>query len=42
MTETEEKIDVRAEYVLEINEENLSECTIEMNIKPREAGSLNL
>ena len=42
VTETEEKIDVRAEYVLEINEENLSECTIEMNIKPREAGSLNL
>ena len=28
--------------MLEINEENLSECTIEMNIKPREAGSLNL
>ena len=42
VNETEEKIDVRAEYVLEINEENLSECTIEMNIKPREAGSLNL
>lgn len=42
VTETEEQIDVRAEYVLEINEENLSECTIEMNIRPREAGSLNL
>ena len=42
VTDAEEKIDVRAEYVREINEENLSECTIEMNIKPREAGSLNL
>ena len=42
VTETEERIDIRAEYVLAVNEENLSECTIEMNIKPREAGSLNL
>ena len=42
VTETEENIDVRVEYVLEINEENMSECTIEMNIKPREAGNLDL
>ena len=42
VTETEERIDIRAEYVLAVNEENLSECTIEMNIKPREAGNLNL
>ena len=42
VTETEENIDIRVEYVLEINEENMSECTIEMNIKPREAGNLDL
>ena len=42
VTETEERIDIRAEYVLAVNEENLSECTIEMNISPREAGNLNL
>ena len=39
VTETEEKIDVRAEYVLEINEENLSECTIEMNISREKPGA---
>ena len=42
VTETEERIDIRAEYVLAVNEENLTECTIEMNIRPREAGNLNL
>ena len=42
VTETEERINIRAEYVLAVNEENLSECTIEMNIRPREAGNLNL
>ena len=42
VTETEKRIDIRAEYVLAVNEENLSECTIEMNIRPREAGNLNL
>ena len=42
VTETEERIDIRAEYVQAVNEENLSECTIEMNIRPREAGNLNL
>ena len=42
VTETEERIDIRVEYVLAVNEENLSECTIEMNIRPREAGNLNL
>lgn len=42
VTETEGRIDIRAEYVLAVNEENLSECTIEMNIRPREAGNLNL
>ena len=39
---SEKSIDIRAEYVLEINEENLAECTIEMNIRPREAGNLDL
>lgn len=42
VTETEKNIAVRAEYVLEVNEENLAECTIEMNVRPREAGSLSL
>lgn len=42
VTETEENIDIRAEYLLEINEENMAECTIEMNVRPREAGNLKL
>ena len=40
--ETEDSIDICAEYLLEINEENMAECTILMYVKPREAGSLKL
>lgn len=40
--ETEERIDIRADYLLEINEENMAECTVHMNVKPRQAGNLRL
>lgn len=40
--ETEERIDIRAEYLLDVNEERLAECTIQMNVRPREAGNLSL
>ncbi len=42
ITETDESIGIRAEYILEVNEENLAECTIKMDIRPREAGYLDL
>ena len=40
--ESEEAIDVAVDYVLEVNEEQLAECNIKMNIRPREAGNLSL
>ena len=40
--ESEEVIDVAVDYVLEVNEEQLAECNIKMNIRPREAGNLSL
>lgn len=40
--ETEEKIEVCVEYLLEVNEEQLAECRIQMKICPRESGNLFL
>lgn len=40
--ETEEKIEVCVEYLLEVNEEQLAECRIQMKICPRESGNLSL
>ena len=35
-------IGVKVEYSLEVNEQHLAECTIEMQVKPRAAGNLSL
>ncbi|MBC5658452.1 DUF1934 domain-containing protein [Anaerosacchariphilus sp. NSJ-68] len=35
-------IGVKVEYILEVNEQHLAECTIEMQVKPRAAGNLSL
>ena len=32
----------KVEYILEVNEQHLAECTIEMQVKPRAAGNLSL
>ena len=40
--ERDDAIDVAVEYVLEANEEQLAECRIQMKIRPREAGHINL
>jgi len=40
--ETEDAIDVAVDYVLEVNEEQLAECRIQIKIRPREAGQINL
>ena len=35
-------IGVKVDYILEVNEQHLAECTIEMQVKPRAAGNLSL
>ena len=35
-------IGVKVEYILEVNEQHLAECTIEVQVKPRAAGNLSL
>lgn len=40
--ESEEKIEVAVDYLLEVNAEQLAECHIKMHIRPREAGNLSL
>lgn len=40
--EEESAIGVKVEYILEVNEQHLAECTIEMQVKPRTAGNLSL
>lgn len=40
--ETEQNIDVTVKYALEVNYEHLAECTIELNIKAKNAGDFRL
>ena len=40
--ETEENIDVKVEYNLEVNYEHLADCFISVNIKSKEAGDFTL
>lgn len=40
--ETEENIDVEVRYALEINYEHLADCTLQMNIKSKDAGDFSL
>lgn len=42
LTETENQIDVKVDYALEINDEHLADCTIRMKVCSRENGSLHL
>ena len=35
--ETEENIDIRAEYALDVDHDPIADCTIQINIKPRES-----
>ena len=42
MREEDALIGVKVEYILEVNEQHLAECTIEMQVKPRAAGNLSL
>lgn len=40
MRESEEQIDVKVDYALEINSEHLAECSIDVTVRPRNAGGL--
>lgn len=42
VTETEQDIDVKVEYALEVNYEHLADCTITMNIKSKNAGNFKI
>lgn len=42
INETEENIDVKVKYNLEVNYEHLADCTITMNIKSKEAKDFSL
>lgn len=40
--ETEENINIKAEYALDVNCEPLADCTIRINIKPRQAKDFSI
>ncbi len=40
--ETEENIDVNVKYSLEVNYEHFADCSIQMNIKSKDAGDFSL
>jgi len=40
--ETEENIDVKVQYSLEVNSEHFADCSIQMNIKSKDAGDFTL
>ena len=40
--ETEHNINIRADYALDVNYEPLAECTIRINIKPRESKEFSI
>lgn len=42
IAETEENIDVKVDYSLEVNYEHLANCSIQMNIKSKEAKDFKL
>ena len=42
IAETEDAIDVKVKYNLEVNYEHLADCSITMNIKSKEAGNFTL
>lgn len=42
VSESEENIDVEVRYALEVNYEHLADCTLQMNIKSKDAGDFSL
>ena len=42
IAETEDNIDVKVKYNLEVNYEHLADCSITMSIKSKEAGNFTL
>ena len=42
MKETEEQIDVKVNYALEINYEHLADCTIDVKVRSRDGGQLHI
>ncbi len=42
MRESEEQIDVKVDYALEINSEHLAECSIDVTVRPRNTGELHI
>ena len=42
MQESEEQIDVKVDYALEINSQHLAECSIDVKVRPRTAGELHI
>ena len=42
MEETEEKIDLKVDYALEINYEHLADCTIDLKVRPRDGREMHI
>ncbi len=42
MKESEEQIDVKVNYALEINYEHLADCTIDVKVRSRDGGQLHI
>lgn len=42
IAETDDNIDVKVKYNLEVNYEHLADCSIVMNIKSKESGEFTL
>ena len=40
--ESEDNINIRAEYAMDVNYEPLADCTIRINVKPRDAKDFSL
>ena len=40
--ETEDNINIRADYALDVNHEPISECTIRINVKPRDSKEFSI
>ena len=42
MRESEEQIDVKVDYALEINYEHLADCTIDVKVRPQQGSDLHI
>ena len=42
VNESEDNINIRADYALDVNYEPLAECTIRINIKPRDSKEFSI